>query len=220
MNSVCTTPCLSRYARRLNVPYRGRHVSPGLLRPAPPCLRPRLPATRAARARLRHDLARFPERQVQGRCLIEPVSGCTGNMAMTSNTHISCMKSNIVPAPGLEPGRPSFKGWWAANYPTPDQHTLLQKFASAATVNPRYRPGCHGGISGSLGIHGSSATRFARDVPPCLRLPSLRSCGRGLRCGGRRCAGSRDSSRPRFSVRSSGCGASARGYGTDPATRR
>ena len=29
-------------------------------------------------------------------------------------------KSDKVPAPGLEPGRPSFKGWWAANYPTPD----------------------------------------------------------------------------------------------------
>src|SRR5271165_4485767 len=110
MNFVCTPPVLSQDARHLDLSYRGRHVSPGLLRPAPPCLRPRLPATRAARARLRHDLARFPARQVQGRCLIEPVNCCTGNMAMTSNTHISRMKSNIVPAPGLEPGRPSFKG--------------------------------------------------------------------------------------------------------------
>src|ERR1700742_4094779 len=30
-------------------------------------------------------------------------------------------KSNIVPAAGLEPALPSFKGWWAANYPTPER---------------------------------------------------------------------------------------------------
>ena len=33
-------------------------------------------------------------------------------------------ESNVVPAPGLEPGRPSFKGWWAANYPTPESEHL------------------------------------------------------------------------------------------------
>ena len=94
---------------------------------------------------------------------------------------INCMKSNIVPAPGLEPGRPSFKGWWAANYPTPDQHTLL-RITSAGTVNPRYRPGRRRGISGSVDIMVCLLPPgFARDVPPCLRLPSLRSCGRGHR---------------------------------------
>jgi hypothetical protein len=57
----------------------------------------------------------------------------------------------------------------------------------------------------------SGATRLACDVLPCPRLPSLRSCGKGLRRGRRRCAGSRDSSPLRFSARSSGYGASAPG---------
>ena len=76
---------------------------------------------------------------------------------------VNKIKSNVVPAPGLEPGRAGFKGRWAANYPTPEsEHLALADAAVAATVNPRYRPSRRSGIS----------------VP---RASSTHSLGRGLR---------------------------------------
>lgn len=50
--------------------------------------------------------------------------------------------------------------------------------------------------------------------------PSLRSCGRGPRRAGRRCAGILDTYRPRFSGWSSGCGASASPVRTDRSSPR
>jgi hypothetical protein len=126
MNFVCIPACQSRYVRRMSVPYRGRHVPPEFLPRASHCLRPRLPASRTPHARLRYELARRSARQVRGRCLTKPDKVLRRQLSNASIVEMKCTKSNIVPAPGLEPGRPSFKGWWAANYPTPDQHTLLR----------------------------------------------------------------------------------------------
>jgi hypothetical protein len=74
-------------------------------------------------------------------------------------------KSDKVPAPGLEPGRPSFKGWWAANYPTPDRYRSALRNLTVSAV-PRYRPGSGGGIGRLLGAHRS---------PPAVRSASRRA---------------------------------------------
>lgn len=56
----------------------------------------------------------------------------------------------MVPAAGLEPAQASFKGWWAANYPTPEfWQSHHAKIAAAAAVRTRYRPNRDGGIGGS-----------------------------------------------------------------------
>src|ERR1700749_724192 len=44
-------------------------------------------------------------------------------------------KSNIVPAAGLEPALPSFKGWWAANYPTPERDHMCYLDQSRSPVH-------------------------------------------------------------------------------------
>ena len=90
------------------------------------------------------------DRRGPSECLVRARPGAAKrSFTRTSSRPTSWTKSNIVPVPGLEPGRPSFKGWWAANYPTPDQHTVCYEIAIAATVNPQYRPGRRGGISRS-----------------------------------------------------------------------
>ncbi len=173
-----------------------------------------------AHARLRYELARWSAQQVRGRCLTKPDKVLHRQLSDASIIQTKCTKSNIVPAPGLEPGRSQLQRLVGCQLPyAGSTHTLLRinEYRDRESTIPAGPPSRYSRI---LGIHGSSATRFAHDVPSCLRLPSLRSCGRGLRYGTRRCAGSRDSSRPRFSAPSSGCGASTRGHGTDPATRR
>jgi hypothetical protein len=63
----------------------------------------------------------------------------------------------------------------------------------------RYRPGSCRGI-GRLTRPRQHAGRYPSvrlGALPCSRRPSLRSCGRDLRCDARRCEGIRDSRRPR-----------------------
>src|ERR1700751_1369138 len=68
-------------------------------------------------------------------------------------------KSNIVPAAGLEPAQASFKGWWAANYPTPEfWQSHHANIAAAAAVRTRYRPNRDGGIGGSRAPAGRNGT--------------------------------------------------------------
>jgi hypothetical protein len=75
-------------------------------------------------------------------------------------------KSDKVPAPGLEPGRPSFKGWWAANYPTPDCYrSALRNLTVSAVL--RYRPGSGGGIGRLLGGRPLAAHRPVRIATCC-----------------------------------------------------
>lgn len=75
-------------------------------------------------------------------------------------------KSDKVPAPGLEPGRPSFKGWWAANYPTPDCYRSALRNLTVSAV-PRYRPGSGGGIGRLLGAPPLAARRPVRIATCC-----------------------------------------------------
>ena len=108
-------------------------------------------------------------------------------------------KSNLVPAPGLEPGRPSFKGWWAANYPTPDsEHLVLADAAVAATVKST--------------IPAGPSLRYQRSLG--IERPAFRSCDRDPRSAGRRCAGTRGRRCPRSSARSPGVALQRRGWRT------
>jgi hypothetical protein len=167
MNFVCTSRGLSRHVRHLNVPYRSRHVPPGFLVSgvALPLTAPTRLA--CAHARLRTIWQAGRRGRPEAGAALSRVAWLNGQLGDDINHANQMHESNIVPAPGLEPGRPSFKGWWAANYPTPDQRTLLRNH-KATTANPRYRPGRRRGISGSLGIQGSSAGRMPASGWPGL----------------------------------------------------
>ncbi len=72
MNFVCTAPCLSRHARHLNVPYRGRHVPPTHFRS-----RLRLASGRGHPLRVRPcavapRCSKLVGTTVQSRCRIKP----------------------------------------------------------------------------------------------------------------------------------------------------
>ena len=87
-------------------------------------------------------------------------------------------KSDKVPAPGLEPGRPSFKGWWAANYPTPDCYRSALRNITVSAV-PRYRPRSGGGIGRLLGCRPLATHRPVRIATCCHARCRAGRAGRG-----------------------------------------
>jgi hypothetical protein len=116
MNSVCPPDFASQNARRMDSPYRSRH--PSVIMSG--CDQHGLPGSGGAMH------GRNAGRGSPSGCWSpqQRPTSCQNGSSPDRGMAGKLNKSNTVPAPGLEPGRPSFKGWWAANYPTPDCGTI------------------------------------------------------------------------------------------------
>ncbi len=80
-----------------------------------------------AHARLRYELARWSAQQVRGRCLTKPDKVLHRQLSDASIIQTKCTKSNIVPAPGLEPGRSQLQRLVGCQLPyAGSTHTLLR----------------------------------------------------------------------------------------------
>ena len=124
---------------------------------------------------------RAPSPPKARRCWLELAGvipfGVRGTWESSTCVETTCLamgKSNIVPAPGLEPGRPSFKGWWAANYPTPERGTLLWNAVSVASdAHDTGRPAV-AVSAGDRAIGESPGGPGGASVIVCLQVPEIR----------------------------------------------
>lgn len=176
MNFVCTTPLLSRYARQFDVPYRGRHVPQNPLAPCfvlilggayPPSVCPCADEPRSGQRsawsqagvwleRAKHGKGTMAMRRIRAYqpCEFEYSSGA---WTRTRTTQLQRLVGCQLPNAGISA-------------------QSVTGFTGAATVNPRYRPGRRGGISGILGVSTVRycySVRMRRPLMPAAAQPSI-----------------------------------------------